>query len=72
MKTLNRYILKNFARYLVLCLAVLVFIYIVINLFDNLGKFLAKNALVKDIIIYYFYLAPSYIVLLIPVASIMR
>ncbi len=71
MKILNRYILKNFVRYLVLCLAVLVFIYIVINLFDNLGKFLAKNALVKDIFIYYLYLAPSYIVLLIPVASIM-
>jgi lipopolysaccharide export system permease protein len=49
----------------------LVFIYIVINLFDNLGKFLAKNATVIDIIIYYLYTAPSYIILLIPVAALM-
>lgn len=71
MKIINRYVLKNFLKYLVICLAVLIFIYIVINLFDNLGKFLAKDALAKDILIYYLYLTPSYIVLLIPVASIM-
>jgi len=71
MKVITRYILKYFVRYLLLSLLVLVFIYIVINLFDNLGKFLAKNAMVKDIVIYYLYLSPSYIVLLIPVAAIM-
>ena len=71
MKIINRYILKNFIRYLILCLLVLVFIYVVINLFDNLGKFLAKNVSAQDIFIYYFYLTPSYVVLLIPVASIM-
>lgn len=71
MKVINKYILKNFIKYLVLCLVVLVFIYIVINLFDNLGKYLARNALAKDIIIYYIYLTPSYIILLIPIASIM-
>lgn len=71
MKIIYRYVLKDFLRYLLLCLAVLVFIYVVINLFDNLGKFLARNALVKDILIYYGYLVPTYITLLIPVASIM-
>ncbi|HEC78431.1 MAG TPA: LptF/LptG family permease, partial [candidate division WOR-3 bacterium] len=70
MKVLYKYILKNFLRYLILCLGVLVFIYIIINLFDNLGKYLAKNARLMDIFIYYLYLTPSYIVLLIPVASI--
>jgi len=71
MKIIHRYILGDFFRYLILCLAALVFIYIIINLFDNLGKFLAKNAHLKDILIYYLYLTPSYLVLLIPVASIM-
>ncbi|UCC12807.1 MAG: LptF/LptG family permease, partial [candidate division WOR-3 bacterium] len=71
MKIIHRYILKDFSRYLVLCLSILVFIYIIINLFDNLGKFLAKNALLNDILMYYLYLTPSYLVLLIPVASIM-
>jgi len=71
MKVINRYVLRNFVKYLFICLAVLIFIYIIINLFDNLGKFLVKDALAKDILIYYLYLTPSYIVLLIPVASIM-
>ncbi len=71
MKIISSYVLKSFIKYLVLCLCVLVFIYVVINLFDNLGKLLAKNALAKDIIIYYIYLTPTFIVLLIPVAAIM-
>jgi lipopolysaccharide export system permease protein len=71
MKIINRYVLVQFFKYLMLCLAVLVFIYIIINLFDNLGKYLAKNALARDILIFYAYHIPSYIVLLIPVASIM-
>lgn len=71
MKIINRYILKYFIRYLLLCLSVLIFLNVVINLFDNLGKYLAKDATVIDIIIYYIYLTPSYIVLLIPVAAIM-
>ncbi len=71
MKIINSYVLKMFLHYLVICLGVLVFIYVIINLFDNLGKFLARNVAGIDIFIYYFYLIPSYIVLLIPVASIM-
>lgn len=71
MKVINRYVLGSFLKYLFLCLGVLIFIYVVINLFDNLGKFLAKDALAKDILLYYVYLTPSYIVLLIPIGSIM-
>jgi lipopolysaccharide export system permease protein len=52
-----------------ICLGVSIFIYIVINLFDNLGKFLAKNASAIDIMLYYLYTMPSYAILLIPVAT---
>lgn len=69
MSIVNRYVLKQFARYLIICLGISIFIYIIINLFDNLGKFLAKNATVLDILVYYLYLTPSYAILLIPVAS---
>jgi lipopolysaccharide export system permease protein len=69
MNIINRYVLKQFIRYMIICLGVLIFIYIIINLFDNLGKFLAKNATLMDIFLYYLYLVPSYTVLLIPVAS---
>lgn len=71
MKVIYRYIVKDFLKYFFPCLGVLVFIYIVINLFDNLGKFLAKNVLVIDIFLHYLYLMPSYIALLIPIATIM-
>jgi len=71
MKVIYRYLLRDFFKYLALCLAVLIFIYVIINLFDNLGKYLAKNALLIDILLYYIYLIPSYIVLLTPVATIM-
>ena len=71
MKVIDKYILKNFFRYLISCLLILVFIYIIINLFENLGKYLAKNATAIDIIVFYLYHIPSYIVLLVPIASIM-
>lgn len=70
MKLIDRYVLKHFFRYLLFSLLVLVFIYVIINLFDNLGKYMAKNIALKDIIIYYLYLTPSYIVLLVPVSAI--
>lgn len=70
MKVIDRYVLKHFIRYLLFSLLVLVFIYIIINLFDNLGKYLSRNIPLKDILVYYLYLTPSYIVLLIPVAAI--
>lgn len=71
MKVVYKYVIKDFFKYFVPCLGVLVFIYIVINLFDNLGKYLAKNVLVVDIFLHYIYLMPSYIILLIPIATIM-
>lgn len=70
MLLVDRYVLKNFFRYLLLGIAVLVFIYVIINLFDNLGKYLGRNIPARDIFLNYFYLIPSYISLLIPIAAI--
>ncbi|MGQ9816550.1 MAG: LptF/LptG family permease [bacterium] len=70
MKKIYRYVLSNFLRYLFFALLILIFIYIIINLFDNLGRYLSRNIPFKDILVYYLYLIPSYTVLLIPVAAI--
>jgi lipopolysaccharide export system permease protein len=70
MLLVDRYVLKNFFRYLLVALGVLVFLYVIINLFDNLGRYLGRNIPAKDIFLNYFYLTPSYITLLIPIASI--
>jgi lipopolysaccharide export system permease protein len=71
MKIIYKYLLRDFFKFLALCLGILIFSYIIINLFDNLGKFLAKNVQFVDIMLHYVYLIPSYIVLLLPIASIM-
>ncbi|MGB9721329.1 MAG: LptF/LptG family permease [bacterium] len=70
MKKIYRYVLSNFLRYLFITLLILIFIYIIINLFDNLGRYLSRNIPFKDVLLYYLYLVPSYTVLLIPVAAI--
>ncbi len=70
MKIIYKYVLSNFLRYLFFSLLILIFIYIIINLFDNLGRYLSRNISFKDILVYYLYLIPSYTVLLIPVAAI--
>lgn len=69
MSIVNRYVLTHFFRYWIIALSISIFLYVIINLFDNLGKFLAKNAAALDIALYYLYLTPSYATLLIPVAS---
>jgi len=71
MLLVDRYVLKNFFRYLLIALAVLVFLYVIINLFDNLGRYLARNIPARDIFLNYLYLTLSnYVTLLIPIASI--
>jgi len=70
MLLIDRYVLKNFFRHLVIALGVLVFLYIIINLFDNLGRYLGRNISARDIFLNYVYLTPSYIALLLPVAAI--
>lgn len=70
MKKIYRYVLSNFLRYLFIALLILIFIYIIINLFDNLGRYLSRNIPFREILIYYLYLSPSYTVLLVPVAAI--
>ncbi len=70
MKRIQQYVLSDFLRYFFSALLILIFIYIIINLFDNLGRYLSRNVPFMDIITYYLYLIPSYTVLLIPVAAI--
>ncbi|MEO0205189.1 MAG: LptF/LptG family permease [candidate division WOR-3 bacterium] len=70
MKKIYRYVLSNFLRHLLFTLLILIFIYIIINLFDNLGRYLSRNIPFKDVLLYYLYLVPSYTVLLVPVAAI--
>ncbi len=71
MKTLDRFLTKEFAKYFIYANMILVFIYIVIDLFEDLGKFIEKNVAIFSLIKYYFFITPSYIILLMPVGAML-
>ncbi len=71
MKTIDRFITREFTRYFVYATLILVFLYIIIDLFEDLGKFIEKNVAVISLVKYYALIAPSYTVLLMPVAGLM-
>lgn len=71
MKTIDRFIVREFARYFVYAALILVFIYVIIDLFEDLGKFIERNVSLISLVKYYALLSPSYFVLLMPVAALM-
>lgn len=71
MKILDRFLAREFAKYFFYSTAVLVFLYIVIDLFEDLGKFIEKNVAVFSLIKYYVLLTPSYTILLMPVGALL-
>ncbi|MEO0226222.1 MAG: LptF/LptG family permease [candidate division WOR-3 bacterium] len=71
MKTIDRFIVREFIRYFIYATSILVFLYIIIDLFEDLGKFIEKNVSVPSLIKYYLLITPSYIVLLMPVGGLM-
>ena len=68
MYILDRYILKEFIKGLFLCLVALIFVYIVVDLFDHISRFIDKGVGIFGILQYYIYELPSAINLLCPMA----
>ncbi|MBL7998776.1 MAG: LptF/LptG family permease [Candidatus Kapabacteria bacterium] len=71
MNKLDRYILKAFLSTYVFAVIALCVIFIVVNLLENLEKFLDQKATAIAIVTYYLYLLPEIIKLLSPVALLM-
>jgi len=71
MKTIDRFITREFARNFIYATLILVFLYIIIDLFEDLGKFIEKNVAVISLVKYYALISPYYIVLLMPVGALM-
>ena len=71
MKVLDRYLLREFSKAIVFILIGFVFIFIIVDLFDDLSKFLEKKVEIPNILLYYIYQVPSIAVLVFPVAVLL-
>lgn len=71
MKILDRYLLLEFTRALLFCLFAFVFIFITVDLFEDIAKFIDKKVGLFTLYRFYFFQIPSITVLIIPVASLL-
>jgi lipopolysaccharide export system permease protein len=70
-KILDIYIIKKFLLALFLSLSGFVFIYIITNLFENIGYFVDRKASLFTVLKYYMLFSPKIILLLMPLATLM-
>ena len=68
MKIIHRYILKQYARNLILALLVFMFLFIVFDLFDRMDDFLEHDAELGSILQYFLFKIPLNINFMLPVA----
>ncbi len=70
MKTLNIYLIKKFLATLVLALMGWIVIFVVLNMVENLSKFIDNGASMGQFFMYYIYLVPYVISLTLPIAML--
>jgi lipopolysaccharide export system permease protein len=71
MKIFDRFLLKEFLKYLLAALAFVVLIYFLFDLFQYIDNFINHKTSLWIIGLYYFYLIPAYAGLLLPVGVIL-
>lgn len=71
MKVLDRYLLYEFLKAIFFVLIAFIFIFVIVDLFDDLSKFIEKRVAILDILIFYFYQVPSIAVLVFPVGVLL-
>lgn len=71
MKLIDRYILSSFIKNLLFGILCFVIIFILVDLFENIDKFIDKNLSTGHIITYYAYFIPEIIKLMVPVAMLL-
>ena len=71
MKKLDRYMLKEFYKWLIIMLVAVIALFIIVNFFETLDKFVDKKPSVFSIIKYYYFQIPGLIVLLFPMAHLL-
>lgn len=71
MKIIDRYMLRSFLAPLAYCLLAFALVYVVFDLFDNLGDFLAGDTSILLVAKYYLILLPAVLVRFVPVSVLL-
>ena len=71
MRILDRYVLRKFFRIFGLCVLGVPFVFIVIDLVDNLNDFLSEGATRFDVLMHYVYQFPYQSLLAFPIAALL-
>ncbi len=71
MKILDRHLLKELVKFALIAVTSVVVIYLLIDLFEELGYFTGRKVSLLVILLYYFYSLPSAISLLYPVSMVL-
>lgn len=71
MRILTRYLLKSFFTTFAISLFCFVLVFDLVNVIENIGKFLESDATGGEIFLYYIYFTPFIIVLTTPIATLL-
>lgn len=71
MKILDRFIVREFFKYLLVALAFVVSVYLLFDLFQAIDSFIARKTALGIVLLYYCYAIPGYTGLLLPVGIIL-
>ncbi len=71
MRTLDRYVLREFAQYSGLGLSSLVVIWIIVDVFEKLDTFIDHSSSLKEVILYYVYGLPMVLILVLPTSLLL-
>ncbi len=71
MKILDRHLLKELVKFALIAVGSVVVIYLLIDLFEELGYFTGRKTGLGTILLYYFYSLPSAVSLLYPVSMVL-
>ncbi len=71
MKILDRYILREFVRFLGLVLATFVILYLLIDFFEKIRMFMSNAATVRQVVSHFFYTIPMIVTQTLPAAILL-
>ena len=71
MKTLDRYVMREFAQYSSLGLSALVVIWLIVDVFEKLDTFIDHSASLKEMLLYYTYGLPMVLILVLPTSLLL-
>ena len=71
MKLIDKYLLRTFLVPLFYCLTAFILVFVIFDLFNNMGDFVEAKTAVRLVAIYYVFLIPSYLIYIVPISLLL-